>query len=115
MALLTLMTELPEVNVIGSVTRSAIAHGGGHVRRIAVASLALQFCVRAAQGKARSSSVIELPHIPSVRRMALAALLAHAALVHVLLCMAVDTLLGGLSKLRIGVAARAGNCDVQSE
>src|ERR1700730_394038 len=58
--------------------------------RLLVTGRAAQFCVRAAEREARLLGVVELPHAPAVRRVALLAFLAETSLVNVGLFMALE-------------------------
>ena len=90
MTAVALRAVLTQVTVILVVTHAALLRHLHRTRRLAMARGALQLAVCAEQREMRFLRVIETPQRPAVRRMAALALLAEAALVHVLVRMAVD-------------------------
>src|SRR5579862_1375915 len=59
-------------------------------RGLFVASRAAEFCVRACERKAGLFAMVELPHAPAIRGVAVLALLSEAALVNIGLFMTLD-------------------------
>src|SRR2546421_11851329 len=81
------------------MAREAISLELHFVRRPQVAGLAGELAVRTGEGESGLLAVVELPHFPAVRRGAASAVLAQIPLVHVVLAMAVDTLLADVAVL----------------
>src|SRR5207253_1901765 len=84
------------MHVVFLVTRQAVLLELHLIRWAAVARLAGELAVRAAERKAGLLAMIELPQLPAVLRMAALAVLAEIALVHVILLVAVDAFVGDL-------------------
>src|SRR5215472_4880417 len=82
----------PQMYVILFMARQAILLELLFVWRAAMAGLTSELAVRSAQRKSGLLTVIELPELPAVRRMAPRAVLAEVALVDVIFLMAVDAL-----------------------
>src|SRR6266513_2086417 len=105
---------LPDVHVVLLVAREAILLELHFVRWPQVAGLAGELAVRTGEGKSGLLAVVELPHFPAVRGVAASAVLAQIALMHVVLAMAVDTLLADVAVLAGQMALLARNRDVQT-
>src|ERR1700722_19806762 len=88
MAAVALRAVLTEMPVILVVTAPALRRRLHRARRFVMAIGALQLLVGAQERKVSFLGVIEGPNLPSVRRVAALALLAEAALVHVIVRMA---------------------------
>src|SRR5437764_15339017 len=84
MAAITLAPVLPEVHVVLLVTRQAVLLELHLIRWAAVARLAGELAVRAAERKPGLLAVVELPQLPAVLRVAAVAVLAEVALVHII-------------------------------
>src|SRR5205823_540118 len=115
MAAVALAAVLPDVHVVLLMAREAIRLELHFVRWPQVAGLAGKLAVRTAQGKSGLLAVVELPHLPAVRRVASSAVLAQIPLVHVVLAMAVDTLLADVAVLAGQMTLLARNRDVQAD
>src|SRR2546430_6797482 len=96
------------------MAREAILLELHFVRRPQVACLAGELTVSTGEGKSGLLAVVELPHFPAVRGVAASAVLAQIALVHVVLAMAVDTLLADVAVLAGQMAPPARNRDAQT-
>src|SRR5207244_5069992 len=72
------------------------------IRWAAVARLAGELAVRAAERKSGLLAVVELPQLPAVLRVAALAVLAEIALVHVILLVAIDAFVADLALLAGG-------------
>src|SRR2546429_403108 len=96
------------------MAREAILLELHFVRRPQVACLAGELTVSTGEGKSGLLAVVELPHFPAVRGVASSAVLAQIALVHVVLAMAVDTLLADVAVLARQMTLLAWNRDVQA-
>src|SRR5437660_6393255 len=95
------------MHVVLLVTRQAVLLELHLIRWAAVARLAGELAVRAAERKAGLLAVVELPQLPAVLRMAALAVLAEIALVHVILLVAVDAFVADLAILAGGVTLLA--------
>src|SRR5207302_5594448 len=113
-AAVALAPVLPDVHVVLLMAREAILLELHFVRRPQVAGLAGELTVRTGEGKSGLLAVVELPHFPAVRGVASSAVLAQIALVHVVLAMAVDTLLADVAVLARQMTLLAWNRDVQA-
>src|SRR5947207_13535618 len=102
-AAITLAAVLPEVHVVLLVTRQAVLLELHLIRWAAVARLAVEHAVRAAERKPGLLAVVELPQLPAVLRVAAVAVLAEFALVHIILLVAVDALVADLAVLAVEV------------
>src|ERR1700722_8591848 len=87
MAAIALRAVLTEMPVILVVTAAALRWRLRRARRFVMAIGALQLLVSAQERKMSFLGVIEGPNLPSVRRVAALALLAEAALVHIIVRM----------------------------
>src|SRR3989440_4349710 len=96
------------------MAREAISLELHFIRRPQVAGLAGELAVRTGEGESGLLAVVELPHFPAVRRVAASAVLAQIPLVHVVLAMAVDTLLADVAVLAGQMALLARNRHVQA-
>src|SRR5256886_1396142 len=115
MAAVALAAVLPDVHVVLLMARETIRLELHFVRWPQVAGLAGKLAVRTAQGKSGLLAVVELPHLPAVRRVASGAVPAQIPLVHVVLAMAVDTLLADVAVLAGQMTLLARNRDVQAD
>jgi hypothetical protein len=88
MTLLTLTSVLAQMDVVLWMTGDTFPLELDLRRRLLVAGCATEFCVRAGEREARLFAVIEFPHAPAVRGVALLALLAEASLVNIRLFVA---------------------------
>jgi len=114
MALLALDTEATSVNVLARVAGTTDHRWLDDVLWPDMAFGATCFCVATRQRKPRMSRMVEVPHLPAVRRVTLTAILSEPSVVDVILCMAPDTFLGRLIESLRGVTLAATNDDVQS-
>src|SRR3984893_7095990 len=103
------------MHVVLLMTREAILLELHLIGRLAVARLAGELAVGAAQGKSGLLAVIDLPHLPAVRRVASSAVLAQVALVHVVLLVTVDTLVADVAVLAGQMTLLAWKRDVQAD
>src|SRR5207302_9423917 len=87
------------MHVVLLVTRQAVLLELHLIRWAAVARLAGELAVRAAERKPGLLAMIELPQLPAVLRMAALAVLAEIALVHVILLVAVAAFVADLAIL----------------
>src|SRR2546429_3802605 len=87
------------MHVVLLVTRQAVLLELHLIRWAAVARLAGELAVRAAERKSGLLAVVELPQLPAVLRMAALAVLAEIALVHVILLVAIDAFVADLAIL----------------
>src|SRR5205823_5803873 len=85
------------------------------IRWAAVARLAGELAVRAAERKPGLLAVVELPQLPAVLRVAAVAVLAEVALVHIILLVAVDALVADLAILAGEVTLLARHRHVQTD
>jgi hypothetical protein len=83
--LLALRSEAPGVHVIAGMTRSADHRWLDDVLRSDMAVGTTDFCVCPQQREASVGCMIEVPHLPAIRRVAFAAVLPQAAVVDVIL------------------------------
>lgn len=83
--LLALRSEAPGVHVIAGMTCAADHRRFDDVLRSDMAVGATDFCVCSQQRKAGVGCVIEVPHLPAIRRVTFAAVLPQAAVVDVVL------------------------------
>lgn len=88
MTFLTLTPVLAQMYVILRVTGDALLVELDLRGRLLMTARAAQLCVRAGEREARLLAVVELPHTPAVRGVALLAFLSEASLVNVGLFMA---------------------------
>src|SRR2546429_2555554 len=102
------------MHVVLLVTRQAVLLELHLIRWAAVARLAGELAVRAAERKSGLLAVVELPQLPAVLRMAALAVLAEIALVHVILLVAVDALVADLAILAGEVTLLARHRHVQT-
>src|SRR5947207_2426248 len=114
-AAITLAAVLPEVHVVLLVTRQAVLLELHLIRWAAVARLAGELAVCAAERKPGLLAVVELPQLPAVLRVAAVAVLAEVALVHIILLVAVDALVADLAILAGEVTLLARHCHVQTD
>ena len=115
MTLLTLLPEAPLVHVVTRMTRTADHRWLDYVLRADVAVGAAHFCVRAQQWEAGVGCVVEVPHLPAVRVVALRTVLTQTAVVNIVLGMATDTFLRRVIKPLRGVALTACHDHVQAD
>jgi hypothetical protein len=92
--LLALRSEAPGVHVIAGMARSADHRRFDDVLWPDVAIGATDLCVCAQQREAGVGRMIEVPHVPAIRRVAFAAILAETAVVDVVLRVTTDAFLG---------------------
>lgn len=92
--LLALRSEAPGMHVIAGMTRSADHRRLDDVLRPDVAVGATDFSVRAQQRKASVGGMIEVPHLPAIRCVALAAVLSQTAVVDVVFRVTAHAFLG---------------------
>ncbi len=115
MAALAVHTVLSEMPVILLMAGVALLRHLDRARRVAVAVRALQLGVRSEQREMCLPGVIEAPQRPAVRRMAAFALVAQAALVHVIVCVAGDAGGGRGAEGQRGMALRTADDAVQTQ
>lgn len=114
MTLLTLGSEAPGVYVVSGMTRPADHRRLDGVLRPDVAVSATHFRVCAQQGETGVSGMIEVPHLPAVGRVAIAAVLTQSAIVDIVLHMTADTFLWRIVESLRRMALPAGHDDMQS-
>src|ERR1700726_1600142 len=114
MAAIALRAVLAEMPVILVVTDPALHLHLHRARRVVMAIGALQLLVGAQERKMSLLGVIESPNLPSVRRVAALALLAEAALVHVIVRVALVACRRRPAERQRRVALRAADDPVQS-
>src|SRR5438552_2274526 len=103
------------MHVVLLVTRQAVLLELHLIRWAAVARLAGELAVRAAERKSGLLAVGELPQVPAVLRMAALAVLAEIALVHVILLVAVDAFVADLAILAGEVTLLTRHRHVQTD
>ena len=109
MAAITLRAVLTQMPIVLAVTAHAHHRHFYRAWRLVMAIGALQLLVGAQQRKMSLLGVIEGPNLPSVRRVAALALLAEAALVHVIVRVAFVALRRRLVERKRRVALRAAD------
>ena len=105
-ALRAVLTEMPVILVVADPALHLHLH---RARRFMMAIGALQLLVGAQERKMSLLRVIESPNLPSVRRVTALALLAEAALVHVIVRVAFVACRRRLVERERGVALRAAD------
>src|SRR5688572_3184782 len=98
--------ELTQMHVVVAMTGCAVAGQRAAAWRLTVAIRAPRLRVSAVEREARGG-MVELPQVPRVRRVALRALGAEPAAMHVILCVAVIARASGLAEREIRVTAGA--------
>ena len=111
--LLALRSEAPGVHVIAGMTGSADHRGLDDVLRPDVAVGATDFCVCPQQRKASVGCMIEVPHLPAIRRVAFGAVLSQTAVVDVVFRVAAQTFLGRVIEALSCMALPARNDDME--
>jgi hypothetical protein len=114
MTLLALTAELAEVNVILLVTSRAIARELNHCGRFAMTLSASKILVRTRQREVRLR-MIELPQLPTVGCMAIAACGAEIALVHIAVGMTVVASGSGTRESMVLMTSRTRRDDVHAD
>src|ERR1700751_501128 len=114
-ATIALAAVLTDGHVVLRVARQAILFQLHFIRRPPGAGLAGELAVSAGEGEAGLLAMIELPQPPAVRGVTAGTLLAEVALVHIVLLVAVDTLLADLAVLARQMTLLAGHRDVQPD
>ena len=112
MALLTLGTESPAVDVVLGMTATADHGWLDDVLGSDMALRAVHRGVCARQGEASARGVIEVAQVPAVGGVAGAAALTQRIFVGILLRMTVVAALRGLLEMLVGVTLAAGRHDV---
>ena len=115
MAFLTLTSELAQVYVILRMTGDAFPIELDLRCGLLVASRAAQFCVRTGEREARLFAVVELPHAPAIRGVAVLALISEAAFVNIRFLVATQASRGLDPEGSARMALFARNRDVQAE
>jgi hypothetical protein len=83
MTFLTLTSVLAQMYVVLRMTGDTFPVELDLRRRLLVTGRAAEFCVRSGQRKACLFAMVELPHAPAVRGVALLAFLSEAAFVNI--------------------------------
>lgn len=112
---LALPAELPDVHIVGAVTRRAFGRRFNFVRGTLVTARASDFAMRAFQCEARLLCMIEFPNVPTVRRVTFGARCAESAFVNVAAFVAADASPGGADIGSARVTLGAGNGNMQAD
>ena len=112
--LLALLAESSGVHIVTGVTGTANHRRLDDVLRPDVAIGATDLCVGSQQWEARVGRMIEIPHLPAVRVVALGAVLTQPAVVYIVLGVAAAAFLGRIIESLSGMTLAAGHHHVQA-
>ena len=112
--LLALRSEAPGMYVVSRMTRAADHRRLDDVLRPYVTVGATHLPMRAHQREAGVGGMIEVPHLPTVRRVAHGAVLAQSAIVDIVLRVTSQAIFGCVVEFLRGVALPAGDDNMQS-
>jgi len=112
--LLALRSEAPGVHVIPRMTRSADHRRLDLVLRPDMAVGAADLGMSTQQRETSVRRMIEIPHLPAIRRMAFAAILAETAVVYVVFSVTAHTVLGRIVEALTGMTLAATDDDMQA-
>ena len=116
MALSTVVAELPSMRIVAPVAAATSHRQRDHaIGGLAMAGVAVQVAMRAIEDKTRLDRVIECPEEPARRVVALCAVRIEPALVHIVLDMAIHTLLWRIEEGRCFVAVFTDHLVVPAE
>jgi hypothetical protein len=112
MAAITAAAKLAGVDVVRSVTRTTVGRQLRFVGGLLMAVRTRKPRMRTGEREMRACTMVELPQIPAIRRMAGGAVATEAALVHVTLAMAAVAVMRRALECLGWMALRAGDNDM---